>query len=153
MKPAVAGFLLFGRLNVFAFCDKPMANEYVFEYMKVRVLEMYSPLPRGAELSFAFHLQGFSPRNLKHMWTLLKHGRRRQLCATRRCTIALVSYRDLAGQKEPGGRDWYAAQSLEHGWFRNARAMQIDTHTYSRPGASITNFDARLPPPQRDLPH
>ena len=65
IKPAIAGFLLFGRLNVFAFCYKPTANEYVFEYMKVRVLEMYSSLPRGAELSFVFHLQGFSPRNLK----------------------------------------------------------------------------------------
>jgi hypothetical protein len=72
-------------------------------------------------------MQGFSPRNLKYMRALPKHGRRRQLCATRRCTIALVSYRDLAGQKKPGGRDGYAAQSLQHGWFRNARAMQIDT--------------------------
>jgi len=53
--------------------------------------------------------------------------------------------------KEPGARNWYAAQSLKHGWSRNVLAMQIDTHAYSRAGAAVTNFDARLPPAQSDL--
>lgn len=52
---------------------------------------------------------------------------------------------------EPGARNWYAAQSLEHGWSHNVLAMQIDTRAYSRAGAAITNFYARLPPPQSDL--
>lgn len=53
--------------------------------------------------------------------------------------------------KEPGARNEYAAQSIEHGWSRNVLAMQIDTHAYSGAGAAITHFDARLPPPQSDL--
>ena len=28
--------------------------------------------------------------------------------------------------EEPDARNWYAAQSLEHGWSRNVLAMQID---------------------------
>jgi predicted nuclease of restriction endonuclease-like (RecB) superfamily len=39
-------------------------------------------------------------------------------------------------------RNWYAAQSLKHGWSSNVLAMQIDTHAYSRAGAAVTNFDA-----------
>ena len=42
--------------------------------------------------------------------------------------------------KEPGARNGYAAQSLEHGWSRNVLAMQIDTHAYSRAGAAITHL-------------
>jgi Asp-tRNA(Asn)/Glu-tRNA(Gln) amidotransferase A subunit family amidase len=53
--------------------------------------------------------------------------------------------------EEPDARNWYAAQSLEHGWSRNVLAMQIDTHAYSRAGTAITNFDARLPPRQSYL--
>jgi len=53
--------------------------------------------------------------------------------------------------KEPGARNGYAAQSIEHGWSRNVLAMQIDTRAYSGAGAAITHFDARLPPPQSDL--
>lgn len=39
--------------------------------------------------------------------------------------------------KEPGRRNWYAAQSLEHGWPRSALAMQLGTRAYSRAGATI----------------
>lgn len=73
-------------------------------------------------------------------------------CATGRCTIALVSYRDLAGQAQGAGRtQLVGGPILEHSWSRNVLAMQIDTNAYSRAGAAITNFDARLPPPQFDL--
>lgn len=53
--------------------------------------------------------------------------------------------------KDPVVRDWYASRALEHGRSRNVLAMQIDTQAHARAGAAVTNFDARLPPPQSDL--
>jgi predicted nuclease of restriction endonuclease-like (RecB) superfamily len=48
-------------------------------------------------------------------------------------------------------RLWYAAKALEHGWSRAVLTVQIETDLYGRHGQAITNFSARLPPPQSDL--
>lgn len=42
-------------------------------------------------------------------------------------------------------RLWYARQTLEHGWSRDALAIEIKNRSHERAGAAITNFDATLP--------
>jgi predicted nuclease of restriction endonuclease-like (RecB) superfamily len=48
-------------------------------------------------------------------------------------------------------RLWYMQQTLTHGWSRNILALQIDSGAHERAGKAVTNFAARLPPPQSDL--
>ncbi|AOJ06980.1 YhcG family protein [Burkholderia mayonis] len=48
-------------------------------------------------------------------------------------------------------QDWYAGKALEYGWSRNILTMQIDTQAHTRSGIAVTNFEARLSPPQSDL--
>ncbi|KVM65749.1 hypothetical protein WJ60_15555 [Burkholderia ubonensis] len=97
-------------------------------------------------------MRGFSPRNLKYMRALAQawpapefvQQPAAQLPWFHLCTL-------LDKVKDPADRDWYASKSLEHGWSRNVLAMQIDTQAHTRAGSAVTNFDARLPPPQSDL--
>ncbi|KVD60642.1 hypothetical protein WI87_11995 [Burkholderia ubonensis] len=97
-------------------------------------------------------MRGFSPRNLKYMRALAQawpapefvQQPAAQLPWFHLCTL-------LDKVKDPADRDWYAGKSLEHGWSRNVLAMQIDTQAHTRVGSAVTNFDARLPPPQSDL--
>ncbi|KVO55985.1 hypothetical protein WJ78_02595 [Burkholderia ubonensis] len=97
-------------------------------------------------------MRGFSPRNLKYMRALAQawpapefvQQPAAQLPWFHLCTL-------LDKVKDPADRDWYAGKSLEHGWSRNVLAMQIDTQAHTRAGSAVTNFDARLPPPQSDL--
>ncbi|KWE64606.1 hypothetical protein WL77_19455 [Burkholderia ubonensis] len=99
-------------------------------------------------------MRGFSPRNLKYMRALAQawpapefvQQPAAQLPWFHLCTL-------LDKVKDPADRDWYAGKSLEHGWSRNVLAMQIDTQAHTRAGSAVTNFDARLPPPQSDLAH
>jgi predicted nuclease of restriction endonuclease-like (RecB) superfamily len=53
--------------------------------------------------------------------------------------------------KDPDERLWYARQTIQNAWSRNALVMQIETGLYRRQGKAITNFDRTLPPPQSDL--
>ncbi|MDG0022813.1 PDDEXK nuclease domain-containing protein [Trinickia sp. Y13] len=105
------------------------------------------------DLKAAFpDMQGFSPRNLKYMRALAQAWPTPAIVQQAVAQLPWSHIVTLLDKlKEPGARNWYAAQSLEHGWSRNVLAMQIDTRAYSRAGAAITNFDARLPPPQSDL--
>jgi predicted nuclease of restriction endonuclease-like (RecB) superfamily len=51
-------------------------------------------------------------------------------------------------------RNWYAAQTFEHGWSRSVLSMHIKTDLYERQGKpenKISNFKERLPSPQSDL--
>lgn len=51
-------------------------------------------------------------------------------------------------------RDWYAAQTLEHGWSRSILSMQIKSGLYERQGRlelKTTNFRDKLPPFQSDM--
>jgi predicted nuclease of restriction endonuclease-like (RecB) superfamily len=47
----------------------------------------------------------------------------------------------------------YAAATLEHGWSRNALAMNIEAKTLERQGRATTNFDRTMPPAESDLAH
>jgi predicted nuclease of restriction endonuclease-like (RecB) superfamily len=53
--------------------------------------------------------------------------------------------------KDAGEREWYARQTVEHGWSRNVLVHQIESGLYRRQGRAVTNFERTLPAPQSDL--
>ncbi len=57
----------------------------------------------------------------------------------------------LTKLKDAGQREWYARQTLAHGWSRAVLTVQIETHAHARAGKAVTNFRRTLPPPQSDL--
>jgi len=46
---------------------------------------------------------------------------------------------------------FYAKNTLQYGWSRAVLVHQVESGLYQREGKAITNFDAKLPPPQSDL--
>ncbi|KVT69985.1 hypothetical protein WK56_18745 [Burkholderia ubonensis] len=97
-------------------------------------------------------MRGFSPRNLKYMRALAQAWPAPEFVQQAVAQLPWSHVVTLLDKlKEPATRDWYAGKSLEHGWSRNVLAMQIDTQAHTRAGSAVTNFDARLPPPQSDL--
>jgi predicted nuclease of restriction endonuclease-like (RecB) superfamily len=78
-------------------------------------------------------MQGFSPRNLKYMRALAQAWPTPAIVQQAVAQLPWSHIVTLLDKlEEPDARNWYAAQSLEHGWSRNVLAMQIDTHAYSR---------------------
>lgn len=57
----------------------------------------------------------------------------------------------LTKLKDAGQREWYASQTLAHGWSRAVLTVQIETRAHARAGKAVTNFRRTLPPPQSDL--
>lgn len=56
--------------------------------------------------------------------------------------------------KDNTKRDWYATQTMMHGWSRSVLDMQIESELYERQADNeqkITNFHRFLPKPQSDL--
>jgi len=47
--------------------------------------------------------------------------------------------------KDATRREWYARQSIEHGWSRNVLIHQIESNLYERQGKTLTNFSRTLP--------
>lgn len=50
-------------------------------------------------------------------------------------------------------REWYAVQTVEHGWSRTTLSLNIKNRLHLRQGAAVTNFKARLPAPDSALAH
>ena len=48
-------------------------------------------------------------------------------------------------------RKWYMRSCIEQGWGRDILAVMIKSNAYERQGASVTNFDMRLPEPHAKL--
>lgn len=46
---------------------------------------------------------------------------------------------------------FYINQTLEHGWSRDALALQLKSDLYARAGKAVSNFSRTLPSPQSDL--
>jgi len=53
--------------------------------------------------------------------------------------------------KDRSVRDWYARQTLQHGWSRDTLAAMVRSDTHARQGAAITNFTGRMPDAQSSL--
>lgn len=56
---------------------------------------------------------------------------------------------DAVGRPEE--REWYARQTVEHGWSRGVLVHQIESGLYGRQGQALTNFERTLPAPQSEL--
>jgi len=97
-------------------------------------------------------MKGFSPRNLKYMrafaeaWPEPEFVQQvaAQLPRFHSCTL-------LDRVKGKSVREWYARQTIEHGWSRNVLLAQIETRLHERAGKALTNFKGTLAPPHSDL--
>jgi predicted nuclease of restriction endonuclease-like (RecB) superfamily len=107
----------------------------------------------SADLRAAFpEMRGFSPRNLKYMrafaevWPEPEFVQQvaAQLPWFHSCTL-------LDRVKDTAVREWYARQTIEHGWSRNVLLAQIETGLHRRAGKALTNFNATLAPPHSEL--
>jgi predicted nuclease of restriction endonuclease-like (RecB) superfamily len=50
-------------------------------------------------------------------------------------------------------REWYAQQTVQHGWSRTTLELNIKNRLQQRQGAAVTNFVARLPAAESALAH
>lgn len=105
------------------------------------------------DLGRAFpEMHSFSPRNLMQMRVLAAAWPDRAIAKQ------LVSQlpwghivRLMQRIKDPGLRDWYIRQSLEHGWSRSILALQIENRAHERQGRVQSNFPSTLPPADSDM--
>jgi predicted nuclease of restriction endonuclease-like (RecB) superfamily len=107
----------------------------------------------STDLHAAFpQMKGFSPRNLKYMrafaeaWPEPEFVQQvaAQLPWFHSCTL-------LDRVKGKSVREWYARQTIEHGWSRNVLLAQIETRLHERAGKALTNLKGTLAPPHSDL--
>jgi predicted nuclease of restriction endonuclease-like (RecB) superfamily len=107
----------------------------------------------SADLRRAFpEMKGFSPRNLKYMRAFAEAYPDEQFVQQ---VVAQIPWghnvRILDTVGEPAEREWYARQTIEHGWSRNVLVHQIEGGLYGRQGKAVTNFERTLPAPQSEL--
>jgi predicted nuclease of restriction endonuclease-like (RecB) superfamily len=107
----------------------------------------------SSDLRAAFpEMKGLSTRNLKYMSTFaelcpdLQFG---QQPAAQLPWFHVVVL--LTKVSDPIEREWYAAQTLEHGWSRATLEGQIKGRLHLRQGAALTNFDRHLAAPHAQL--
>lgn len=97
-------------------------------------------------------MKGFSPRNLKYMRAFAQawpEAEFVQQAAAQLPWFHLCTLIDKLKTREE--RDWYLAQTIEHGWSRNILVIQIETRLKDRTGAALSNFATHLPKPQSEL--
>lgn len=100
-------------------------------------------------------LQGFSRRNLYRMRMLYLTYRSQGEFVPQ--LVAQIPWGHntvlMEKVKNPIERDWYIAQTLEHGWSRNILLQQIESNLYARQASlkKSHNFEQTLPDPQSDL--
>lgn len=105
------------------------------------------------DLRHAFpKVKGFSPRNLKYMRAFAAAWPDETIVQV---TLAQIPwYHNIALIEkipEPDVRNWYARQTIEHGWSRDVLVHQIESNLYGRRGRALTNFARTLPAPNADL--
>ena len=99
-------------------------------------------------------MRGFSASNLKYMRFFA------QQCPARTIgqqpadqlpwfhIVTLLTKLDAADDRE-----WYAAQTLQHGWSRTTLELQIKNRLHQRQGNAVSNFSQRLPAAHSALAH
>jgi predicted nuclease of restriction endonuclease-like (RecB) superfamily len=99
-------------------------------------------------------MRGFSTRNLKYMAFFAQHcpkGQFGQQPAAQLPWFHIVTL--LTQLEQTSEREWYAAQTVLHGWSRTTLALHIKNRLQLRQGGAVTNFEARLPAPDSALAH
>lgn len=107
----------------------------------------------AADLQASFpEMKGFSSRNLKYMKYFA------QLCpavligqqpAAQLPWFHLVTL--LTKVSSDAEREWYAAQTIQHGWSRTTLDVHIKSQLHRRQGVAVTNFERHLPTPYARL--
>lgn len=91
-------------------------------------------------------IKGFSARNLKYMRYFAEHCPTMQIgqqAAAQLPWFHLVTL--LTKLEDTALREWYAQQTLQHGWSRSTLSVQIRDKLHLRQGYAVTNFAACLP--------
>ena len=91
-------------------------------------------------------MRGWSPSNLKYMRFFALHcpdGQFGQQPADQLPWFHVVTL--LTQLDNAADREWYAAQTVQHGWSRTTLALHIKNRLQQRQGGAVTNFQARLP--------
>ena len=108
--------------------------------------------PAG-DLRNAFpEMKGFSSSNLKYMRffaQMCPDLRIGQQAADQLPWFHLVTI--LTKISDDAEREWYAAQTIQHGWSRPTLDVHIKNQLHRRQGIAVTNFDRRLPTPHARL--
>lgn len=107
------------------------------------------------DLKDAFpHMRGWSSSNLKYMRFFAQHcpdGQFGQQAADQLPWFHVVVL--LTKLNNPEEREWYALQTIQHGWARTTLTLNIKNQLHVRQGGAVTNFEARLPTPDSSLAH
>lgn len=97
-------------------------------------------------------MKGFSPKNLKYMQALAQGWPDGAILDHPAAGLPWAHVCTLLDRlKDRELREWYASESLRHGWSRNVLALQIALRLHERSGRGVNNFAERLAPPQSDL--
>jgi hypothetical protein len=99
-------------------------------------------------------VRGWSSSNLKYMRFFAQHcpdGRIGQQPADQLPWFHIVTLLTQLGNTAE--REWYAAQTVQHGWSRSTLALHIKNRLHERQGAAVTKFQTRLPAPDSALAH
>jgi predicted nuclease of restriction endonuclease-like (RecB) superfamily len=107
----------------------------------------------AADLHVAFpDVHGFSRRDLGYMRSFAAAYRDGVFVQQ---LVAQIPWghnvRILDKVKDAPVREWYARQTIEHGWSRDVLVHQIESRLYERQGGALTNFERTLPAPQSEL--
>nr|WP_181375949.1 PDDEXK nuclease domain-containing protein [Polaromonas sp. H8N]AWD72303.1 hypothetical protein pH8NP2_p029 [Polaromonas sp. H8N] len=91
-------------------------------------------------------MRGFSTRNLKYMAFFAQHCPDSQFGQQPAAQLPWFHIVTLLTQLDNAlEREWYAAQTAQHGWSRTTLALHIKNRLQQRQGGAVTNFQARLP--------
>ena len=100
------------------------------------------------------NIKGFSKTNLLYMkkWYLFWYDENLPQVVGEIFKIPWGHNREIITKiKNRDEATFYAKNTLQYGWSRAVLVHQIESRLYQREGKAITNFDAKLPPPQSDL--
>lgn len=99
-------------------------------------------------------MRGFSASNLKYMRFFAQQCPDRtigQQPADQLPWFHIVTL--LTKLDNAGDREWYAMQTLQHGWSRTTLELQIKNRLHQRQGNAVSNFSQRLPAAHSALAH
>jgi len=91
-------------------------------------------------------MKGWSASNLKYMRFFAQHCPDRQFGQQPADQLPWFHVVTLLTKLDsPAEREWYAQQTVQHGWSRSTLELNIKSRLQQRQGSAVTNFVARLP--------
>ncbi len=91
-------------------------------------------------------MKGWSASNLKYMRFFAQHCPDRQFGQQPADQLPWFHVVTLLTKLDnPAEREWYAQQTVLHGWSRSTLELNIKSRLQQRQGSAVTNFVSRLP--------